>query len=108
MRYDEEQTMKYDLVTAEDPLADVPVEMPNSADIEQQYVSPVRFGPEEVMLDVVARRQLTTACMWCGVEFKHDAVDSELPSESVGFMCPTCKAKISGQLNLLDSGFASN
>ncbi|XP_030459220.1 uncharacterized protein LOC115679696 [Syzygium oleosum] len=108
MRYDEEETMKYDLVTAEDPLTDVPVEMPNNADIEQQYVSPVRFGPEEVMLDVVARQQLTTACMWCGVEFKHDAVDSDLPSESVGFMCPTCKAKISGQLNLLDSGFASN
>ncbi|KAI3439272.1 uncharacterized protein J3R85_005002 [Psidium guajava] len=107
MRYDEEETMEYDFVTAEDPLTDVPVDMPNNADIEQQYVSPVRFGPEEVMLDVVPRHQLTTACMWCGVEFKHDAVDSELPSESVGFICPTCKAKISGPFNLLDSGFAS-
>lgn len=108
IRYDEEETMKYDFVTAEDSLTDVPVDMPNNADIEQQYVSPVRFGPEEVMLDVAARQQLTTACMWCGVEFKHDSVDSELPSDSVGFMCPTCKTKISGQLNLLDSAFASN
>ncbi|KAF8044166.1 hypothetical protein BT93_A2214 [Corymbia citriodora subsp. variegata] len=108
IRYDEEEAMKYDFVTAEDPLTDVPVDMPNNADIEQQYVSPVRFGSEEVMLDVVARQQLTSACMWCGVEFKHDAIDSELPPDSVGFFCPTCKAKISGQPNPLDSDFASN
>ena len=39
-----------------------------------------------------------------GVEFNHETVVSEIQSDSVGFMRPTCKARISGQINVLDNG----
>lgn len=65
--------------------------------MEREYASSVQFESEEVMLNMGGRHQLTTVCVWCGVEFNHEAVDAELQPDSVGFMCPTCKAKISGQ-----------
>lgn len=58
----------------------------------------------EVIADMTGGQQLTTLCVWCGVEFRHEAVDAEMQSDSVGYMCPSCKAKISGPLNVLDSG----
>ncbi|XP_061365444.1 uncharacterized protein LOC133308766 isoform X2 [Gastrolobium bilobum] len=72
--------------------------------MEGTYSSSVQFESQEVMLNMDGRNQLTTVCVWCGIEFYHDAVNSEIQSDSVGFMCPACKAKISGQINVLDSG----
>ncbi|RWR84075.1 hypothetical protein CKAN_01286100 [Cinnamomum micranthum f. kanehirae] len=52
--------------------------------------------------------QLTTICVWCRREFDHGGLNLELQSDSVGFMCPACKANISGQLNVLDNGLSMN
>ncbi|KAJ4966343.1 hypothetical protein NE237_018192 [Protea cynaroides] len=38
---------------------------------------------------------LTTVCIWCRIEFNHGALDSGMHSDSLGFVCPACKAKIS-------------
>ncbi|KAL5705223.1 hypothetical protein ACHQM5_023557 [Ranunculus cassubicifolius] len=42
----------------------------------------------------------TSICMWCRTPFNHEGVEQVMQSESVGFMCPTCKLKLSGQLNV--------
>ncbi|XP_044508968.1 uncharacterized protein LOC123227899 isoform X2 [Mangifera indica] len=103
LRLDEIEQLKFNFGTGQESLslAEVPVQMVGNAGTEGSYSSSVRFD-SEVLLDV-ARRHLTT-CVWCGMEFSHEAVDSELQSDSVGYMCPTCKAKVSGQLSVLGSG----
>ncbi|ONK74076.1 uncharacterized protein A4U43_C03F2530 [Asparagus officinalis] len=48
----------------------------------------------------------TTVCVWCSREFSLEGIEPEPQSESLGYMCPDCKAKISGQLGLLNNGFS--
>ncbi|CAN6479893.1 unnamed protein product [Victoria cruziana] len=57
---------------------------------------------------ITNNHQLTTVCVWCRKEFNHEGIDPETQSDSVGFMCPACKAKISGKLNVLDDGLVKN
>ncbi|PRQ24375.1 putative transcription factor C2H2 family [Rosa chinensis] len=76
-------------------LEEVPIDMTNSSEMQKPVGSSVQFEPEEVMLNMAGSNQLTTACIWCGVDFKHEAVDYDVQPDSVGFMCPVCKAKIS-------------
>ncbi|KAL2342094.1 hypothetical protein Fmac_010034 [Flemingia macrophylla] len=105
LRIDELDTVEYDFATVQDsPLPDVPIEMANNTVMEGTHASSVQLESQEVMLNIGGRNQLTTVCVWCGIEFNHDAVNSEIQPDSVGFMCPACKAKISGQINVLDSG----
>ena len=47
-----------------------------------------------------------SVCVWCSREFSLEGVESEPQSESLGYMCPDCKSKISGQLGLLNNGFS--
>ncbi|CAJ2648950.1 unnamed protein product [Trifolium pratense] len=56
------------------------------------------FPAIELLLSV------TTVCVWCGTEFNHVAVNSEIQSDSVGFMCPVCQAKVPLQINVLENG----
>ena len=77
------------------------MDLTNNAGMEKAFGSSVQFESEEAILSMAGRHQITTACVWCGVEFNHEAVDSEIQPDSVGFMCPTCKTKISGQLNVV-------
>lgn len=46
----------------------------------------------------------TCVCVWCSREFRHDGSIAELQPDSLGFMCPVCKAKISGAFNVLHNG----
>lgn len=50
---------------------------------------------------LASRHQARTVCVWCRNEFYLESVDSEMQSGSVGFMCATCNAKYSRQVNLL-------
>ena len=102
--------MKYSFADGQesDSLQEVPIELANNAEMEAVFGSSVQFESEEVMLDLAARHQLSTVCVWCGFEFNHDAADPEIQSDSVGFMCPTCKSRISGQVNVLDNGSPVN
>ncbi|CAJ1963471.1 unnamed protein product [Sphenostylis stenocarpa] len=106
LRFDELDTVDYDFARVQDSssLPAVPTELANNTVMEQTYASSVQFESQENMLNIGGRNQLTTMCVWCGIEFKHDAVNSEIQPDSVGFMCPACKAKISGQINVLDCG----
>ncbi|KAK7412152.1 hypothetical protein VNO78_03601 [Psophocarpus tetragonolobus] len=103
LRFDKMDTVEYDFARVQDSptLPDVPTELANNTVMEVTYASSVQVESQEVM---PGRNQLTTVCVWCGIEFNHDAGNSEIQPDSVGFMCPACKAKISGQINVLDCG----
>ncbi|KAM1210992.1 hypothetical protein ACFX2I_002785 [Malus domestica] len=107
---DEIEPLKYGFPSGQESitLQELPMDLTNTAEMEKAFGSSVQFESEEVMLSMAGGRQITTACVWCGVEFNHEAVDSEIQPDSVGFMCPTCKTKISGQLNVLDDDMPVN
>ncbi|XP_039063027.1 uncharacterized protein LOC120207668 isoform X2 [Hibiscus syriacus] len=91
----EQINLSFDGVRVSSSLPEVPVELANNPDIEGAYTSPVQIG-SGVFLDMGGKPQLTTLCVWCGMEFNQEAVDSEIQSDSVGYMCPTCKSKFLG------------
>lgn len=107
---DEIEPLKYSTGTMQESLSmqEVPMDLAYNAEMEGAYGSSVQFESEEVMLNMADGQQLTTNCVWCGVEFNHEAVDAEIQPDSVGFMCPTCKAKLPGQLNGLDDSSPLN
>ncbi|XP_039035340.1 uncharacterized protein LOC120171755 isoform X2 [Hibiscus syriacus] len=82
--------LSFDGVHVYSSLPEIPVELANNPDIEGAYTSPIEIGSE--VLDMGGKPQLTTLCVWCGTEFNQEAVDSEIQSDSVGYMCPTCKS----------------
>ncbi|KAM1242558.1 hypothetical protein ACFX2G_034902 [Malus domestica] len=103
LRLEEIEPLKYGFPSGHESLTlhEVPMDLTNNAGMEKAFGSAVQFESEEAILSMAGRHQITTACVWCGVEFNHEAVDSEIQPDSVGFMCPTCKTKISGQLNVV-------
>ncbi|QCD76556.1 hypothetical protein DEO72_LG1g175 [Vigna unguiculata] len=98
LRFDEIDSVDYDFARIQDSpsLPAVSAELANNTVMEETYSSSVQFESQEGMLNIGDRDQLTTVCVWCGIEFNHDSVNSEIQPDSVGFMCPACKAKISG------------
>ncbi|CAL5379525.1 unnamed protein product [Camellia sinensis] len=105
LRLDEIEPLKFNFLNGQESpsLPEVTMNLANDEGMEEGFNSSAGFETEAIMLNIAGRLQFTTVCVWCRTEFNHEAVDSETQSDSVGFMCPTCKAKISGQLNVLDS-----
>ncbi|CAL0334353.1 unnamed protein product [Lupinus luteus] len=105
-QYLDEIGLQYNFVSGQNSLSllDVTTELANDTVMEGMHSSPVNFESQEVTINMGGRNQLTAVCVWCGIDFTHDAVDSEIQPGSVGFMCPACKGKISGEINVLDSG----
>lgn len=101
LKLEEIEELKYSSGTGQLPISlpEVPINMENNTEMEGSYDASVKFEPK--IVDTAGGQQLLTVCVWCGVEFSHEAVDTEMQSDSVGYMCPTCKARISGQLNVL-------
>ncbi|KAI3445742.1 hypothetical protein Pfo_002407 [Paulownia fortunei] len=100
LRFDDIEPFKYGFVNGQE-LPSLPggsMNLGNDSGIEDGFNSSVRFGSEEVMLNTLDTSQLTV-CVWCRTEFKLEGIESETPSDSIGYMCPTCKAKISGHFN---------
>lgn len=100
LKLDEIEHLKFSLGTGQEPMSlhEVPLGVGNITEMEAAYDASLQF--ESDVIGDTADRQLTTVCVWCGAEFSHEALDTEMQSDSVGYMCPDCKAKISGQLNI--------
>ncbi|XP_011045682.1 PREDICTED: uncharacterized protein LOC105140510 isoform X2 [Populus euphratica] len=100
LKLDEIEHLKFSLGTGQEPMSlhEVPSGVGNITEMEAAYDASLQFE-SDVIVDT-ADRQLTTVCVWCGAEFSHEAFDTEMQSDSVGYMCPDCKAKISGHLNI--------
>lgn len=109
LRFDETETSKCDFVNGQPShsLSEVPKALANMDTQMEEVVcaSSVQVESQEAEKQ---HHHITTSCVWCGVEFDYDAVDSEIQPDSVGFMCPACKAKISGQIDVLDCGSPLN
>ncbi|XP_026452605.1 uncharacterized protein LOC113353113 isoform X1 [Papaver somniferum] len=59
----------------------------------------ISFDWASMLPNMENRPQLTpTVCVWCALVFNIDVTDSATEYNSVGYMCPSCKAKISGHL----------
>ncbi|XP_073037457.1 uncharacterized protein [Primulina eburnea] len=107
LRFDDLEPFKYGFMNGEElrSLSGSSMNLGNMAGIVDGFNSSVTFGSEDVTFNALDVNQLTTVCVWCRAEFKLDSVESEAPSESIGYMCPTCKDKISGHL---DGGLSMN
>lgn len=74
------------------------INLDSNSGLDNGFDSPVRFGAEEIMLNPLHLNQLTV-CVWCRTEFRLEGIESETLSDSIGYMCPTCKANISGHFD---------
>ncbi|KAK9166971.1 hypothetical protein Scep_002162 [Stephania cephalantha] len=75
-----------------------------SAHLGQELDTSVQFGWEAMLPKMGTSSQVTSVCMWCRTAFTHGNLNLERQLDSAGFICPACKAKVSGQLNIFDSG----
>ena len=110
LRLDEIESLKFSFVNGQESpsLPELSMNLAHDNGTEEGFNPSARFESEAFMFNIAGRHQFTTVCVWCRTEFNHEAVDSENQSDSVGFMCPACKTKISGQLNVLDGGLSMN
>ncbi|KAJ8572515.1 hypothetical protein K7X08_009026 [Anisodus acutangulus] len=99
LRLDEIENFEYSFdVGHESPsLPAASIGLCNDASMEDAFAS-VGFDSGGIILNMGELHQLSTICVWCRAEFKLEAYDTEAHSDSIGFMCPDCKAKISGHL----------
>lgn len=72
-----------------------------NVEMEQAFDSSLWPGKEALLPKTASRNQFTAVCVWCGNDFHHEAFNSGTQTGSIGYICPMCKAKISGQLNVL-------
>lgn len=93
---------KFGFVAAKESssLAQEPMDITYDSVMEEALNTSAQFGWDTVIPKMNNNQQQTTICMWCRIPFNHEPINLEMQSDSVGFMCPTCKAKISGQLNI--------
>ncbi|WCJ18724.1 methyl-CPG-binding domain 8 [Euphorbia peplus] len=78
---------------------EVPLHLANNSEMEREFDASVQFE-SDVTVDDAGGQHFTTMCVWCGIEFIHEAAETELQSDSVGYMCSSCKANICGTLNM--------
>ncbi|KAJ8529894.1 hypothetical protein K7X08_036729 [Anisodus acutangulus] len=97
LRLDEIEHFEYSFDVCHEPpsLPVASIGLGNEATMEEAFAS-VGFDSGGIILNM--EDQLSTVCVWCRAEFKLEAYDTEAHSDSIGFMCPDCKAKISGHL----------
>ncbi|KAK9111006.1 hypothetical protein Scep_018525 [Stephania cephalantha] len=94
------------MVTAEEPNLDNngarhTSGMPSSVSYREE-LTPMNLT--EDLPKIADTKQLCSVCIWCGVEFKHEAVKPEARfSDPVGFLCSVCRDKLS----VLDNGFGN-
>lgn len=95
------EPFKYGFVDKQESasLPRISIDLSNDARTEEQFNSLVGFDTQGIISDVTGTRQVTTVCVWCRAEFKIEAFDTETQSDTIGYMCPTCKHNISGQFN---------
>ncbi|KAJ0086240.1 hypothetical protein Patl1_08538 [Pistacia atlantica] len=96
--------MEYDFLTTQtSSQSQVPKVLSYDAEISPGFDSSVWLEKEALPLlpKIGSRYQVATVCAWCRNEFHHEPVETGAETGAVGFMCPTCKAKFSGNHNSL-------
>ncbi|KAI8532283.1 hypothetical protein RHMOL_Rhmol11G0201600 [Rhododendron molle] len=101
LRLEEMEHLQFSFMNGQElpPFPEVSVNVANDEIMEEVFNSSAAFQSE---VNIDCRRQFAAVCVWCTTEFNHEAFESEAQSDSVGFMCPSCKTKISGQLSSIN------
>lgn len=80
---------------------DAPIELGLDGDeLHQVEVPPEQFGWDPFLSERENNSSQCSVCIWCNTEFSHDGIDQDQQADSVGFICPVCKTKISGQAEM--------
>ncbi|KAF0913790.1 hypothetical protein E2562_024878 [Oryza meyeriana var. granulata] len=65
---------------------------------------PVQIGWDMSMSKMVGECVLqSSVCVWCNTQFQHFGTVADQQADSLGFICPACKEKISGHLSMLNN-----
>lgn len=65
---------------------------------------PVQLGWDMSMSKMVGGCVLQSSmCVWCNTQFQHFGTVADQQADSLGFICPACKEKISGHLSMLNN-----
>uniref|UniRef100_A0A0D9XEQ7 C2H2-type domain-containing protein n=1 Tax=Leersia perrieri TaxID=77586 RepID=A0A0D9XEQ7_9ORYZ len=64
---------------------------------------PVQLGWDLSMSKMVGGCVVHSVCVWCNTQFQHFGTVAEQQADSLGFICPACKEKISGHLSMLNN-----
>lgn len=68
-----------------------------NAQMNQGFGSSVWHQKPTALPNMMAGHVVSTLCVWCGNEFHQDSLGCEMQAGSIGYLCPTCKARMSGQ-----------
>lgn len=68
------------------------------AGMEQPFGSSYWINKHDVVQNISSRNQVTSVCVWCRSEFLHEPVHPGNQA-AIGSMCPTCRTRISEQVN---------
>ncbi|XP_050208583.1 uncharacterized protein LOC126658024 [Mercurialis annua] len=91
------ENMEYNFMT---PHLDKSKAFSYGADIGEGLDSSV-WVEKPLLPKTTSRRYVRTFCVWCRNEFCYETFESEAQVSSSGLSCAACKAKFSGQFNLL-------
>ncbi|KAL8128237.1 uncharacterized protein LOC141721689 isoform X2 [Apium graveolens] len=78
----------------------VPDKNSYGAGVEQPFGSSYWINKHDLVQNIPSRSQVTTVCVWCRNEFLHEPVHPGTQA-AIGSMCPTCRTRISEQVNAL-------
>lgn len=78
----------------------VPVKNSYNPGMEQPFGSSYWINKHDLVQNISSRSQVTSVCVWCRNEFLHEPVHPGTQA-AIGSMCPTCRTRISEQVNAL-------
>lgn len=93
------EPMEFSFLTTQDSNAQLedPKVLSYNTEMDQGYASSVWHQKETSLPNMMGGHVFTTLCVWCGNEFHQDSIGCEMQAGSIGYLCPTCKARMSGQ-----------
>ncbi|KAL9228725.1 hypothetical protein vseg_004274 [Gypsophila vaccaria] len=91
------EPMEFSFMTPQEsnPQLEHPKVLQYNAQIDQSFGS---WDQKTTSLpNMMAGHVVSTLCVWCGNEFHQDSLSCEMQAGSIGYLCPSCKARMSGQ-----------
>lgn len=95
------ENLRFEVLNAQrNSISEDPNLVSYGARVEQELNSSEWLEKGALLPKVAGRHLVAAVCIWCRSEFHHENVGSATQTGSVGLMCPACKVKFSGELNL--------
>lgn len=94
------EPMEFSFLTTQDSnpqLEDPKMLASYNGEMDQGFGSSVWHQKGTSLPNMIGAQVVTTLCVWCGNEFHQDSLSCEVQAGSIGYLCPACKARMSGQ-----------